>query len=358
MPFKEHLENTFKNNPAPTPIPRMVLCSLCTTLPLILGYILNQLPLAIFGGLFGFVLILNDHFGPLKQRIYHLFATFIFLSLAFYLGAIISGNNILIAVALFLISFILGKSKEYGVELERLLLFMALQILTASGSPGMKEHFWGLMLYCTFAFINYIVCLTFVFLFSRHATEFMSSKRQTFKKIINQKKSTRFAFIFATTTTLGFILANALHISRGYWAVGTTLIVMLPDSTQSLYKSAQRLLGTFVGVVIAAFLVRLGHDPITLILFVLISAYFAPLGLIRNYWLGNIFIAALILFLLEISSAHHTGSFDLAILRTIDIGLGCLLGVIGSFVNNPSIFLNLKNLKKWSFLPSTPAEKK
>jgi hypothetical protein len=345
MPYKEHLENTFKLNPAPTPIPRMVLCSLCTTLPLILGYILHQLPLAIFGGLFGLVLILNDHFGPLKQRIYHLIVTFIFLSLAFYVGAVVSSNNTLVALTLFLISFILGKSKDYGVELERLLLFMALQVLTASSSPEMKDQFWGLMLYCTFAFLNYIVCLTLVFLFSRHATEFMMSKRKTFKKIINQKQSTRFAFIFATTTTLGFILANALHISRGYWAVGTTLIIMVPNSTQSFYKSAQRLLGTFLGVVIAAFLVRFGHDPISLILFVLVAAYFAPLGLIRNYWVGNMYIAALILFLLEISSVNHTGSFDLAVLRTLDIGLGCLLGIIGTFVNNPSIFLPSKKLK-------------
>lgn len=138
-----------------------------------------------------------------SDAIYHLITTFIFLSGAFYPGAKIEGNNTLIALSLFLISFILGKAKEYGVELERLLLFMA-------------------------------------------------SKRQTFKKIITQKQSTRFAFIFASTTTLG------------------------------------------------------------LILFVLIAAYFAPLGLIRNYWLGNIFIAALILFLLEISSTQHTESLNLA----------------------------------------------
>ena len=344
MPLKEHLENTLKLNPAPTPISRMVLCSLCTTLPLILGFALNQLTLAIFGSLLGFVLILNDHFGPLKQRIYHLITTFFFLSGALYLGAVISSSNLLVAIILFIISFILGKAKDYGLELERLLLFMALQILTAAGTPGLREQFWNLMPYCFFAFINYILCLTFVFLISRHSTEFMSSKRQTFKKIINQKQSTRFAFNFAITITTGFILANILHISRGYWVVGTALIVMLPDSIQSFYKSAQRLLGTFIGVIIAAFLVRLGHDPISLILFVLIAAYFAPLGLIRNYWLGNIFIAALILFLLEISSAQHTGSFELAILRTKDIGLGCLLGVIGTFVNNPSFFNKKKKI--------------
>ncbi|MDO9184059.1 MAG: FUSC family protein [Bacteriovorax sp.] len=343
MPLKEHLENTFKLTPSSTPIPRMVLCSLCTTLPLILGFVLNQLPLAIFGGLFGFVLILNDHFGPLRQRINHLAITFLLLSLSFYLGAILANNNLMTALALFIISFILGKAKNFGIELERLLLFMALQILTAAGSPGIKDFFWSIMLYFTLAFLNYIICLTLIYYFFRHASEFMASKRETFKKIINQKETNRFAIVFALTTTLGFILANILHISRGYWVVGTTLIVMLPNSTQSIYKSAQRLVGTFVGVLLAAFCLHFGHDPISLILFVLVAAYFAPLGLTRNYWLGNIFIAALILFLLEISSGKNTDSIDLAKLRTIDIGLGCLLGIIGSFINDPSF---LKKFKK------------
>jgi MFS family permease len=339
MPFKDHLDNTLKLTPVQTPVPRMVLCSLCTTLPLILGYFLHQLPLSIFGGLFGFVLILNDHFGPYKKRIAHLTVTFIFLSLAFYLGAMISQNIPLTAISLFIISFILGKSKDYGVELERLLLFMALQILTASGSPSLAQHFPGILMYCFFAYINYLLCLTLVHFFLKSPEEFIHSKRETLQKIFLQKHSTRFALIFSITTTIGYLLANWMHIGRGYWVVGTTLIVMLPDTYKSFYKSIQRLLGTFLGVVAAAFLVQLGHDPILLIFFVLISAFFAPLGLLRNYWLGNIFIAALILFLLEISSPDVKGSIDLAKLRTLDIALGCLLGVIGTLINDPSVII-------------------
>jgi len=344
MPFqlKEHLDNTLKLTPVPTPIPRMVLCSLCTTFPLILGFFLHQLPLAIFGGLFGFVLILNDHFGPYKHRLQHLCVTFVLLSLAFYLGAMVSQNILLTAIALFIMSFMVGKSKDYGVELERLLLFMTLQILTASGSPALAEHFAGILLYCLFSFINYIICLSLVYFYFKPPAEFIKSKRKTFQKIFSQSHSTKFALVFSVTATLGYLLANWMEISRGYWVVGTTLIVMLPDTYKSFYKSTQRLLGTFLGVVIAAFLVNLGHNPLLLISFVLISAYFAPLGLMRNYWLGNIFVAALIHFLLEISAPDVTSSFELAKLRTIDIALGCLLGVIGSLINNPTVILPSK----------------
>lgn len=337
--MQDHLDNTLKLTPVPTPVPRMVLCSLCTTLPLILGYFLNQLPLAIFGGLFGFVLILNDHFGPLKHRLQHLSVTFVLLSLAFYLGAMIAHNIPMTAIALFAISLLVGKSKDYGVELERLVLFIALQILTASGAEGLSENFVGILWYCLFSFVNYIVCLTLVYFFFRPQAEFIQSKRKTLQKVLTQSHSTRFAFIFAVTTTVGYLLANWMNISRGYWVVGTTLIVMLPDTYKSFYKSTQRLLGTFLGVVIAAFLVNLAGDPILLILFVLIAAYLAPLGLMRNYWLGNIFIAALIHFLLEISAPDVKGSFELARIRTIDIALGCMLGIIGSLINDPSVII-------------------
>lgn len=337
--LQTHLDNTLKLAPVPTPLPRMVLCSLCTTLPLILGYFLHQLPIAIFGGLFGFVLILNDHFGPIKHRLQHLLVTFILLSIAFYLGAMIAQNIPLTAIALFIMSFILGKTKEYGAELERLLLFMALQILTASGSLGLSEHFTGIMLYCFFSFLNYIVCLLVVFFFFQPKAEFIQSKRKTLKTVFSHHDSTKFAVLFSLTTTIGYLLANWMQISRGYWVVGTTLIVMLPDTYKSFTKSIQRLLGTFLGVVIAAFLVKLAQDPLLLILFVLISAYFAPLGLMRNYWLGNIFIAALIHFLLEISAPNLTTSFELAKLRTVDIALGCLLGTLGSLINDPSVIL-------------------
>lgn len=342
MPFKEHVENTLKFNPAPSPFSRMVLCSLCTTLPLVLGYGLNQLPLAIFGSLTGFALSLSDHFGPLNKRIHHLFVTSLFLTISLFVGAVLIGQEGFIALLLFVLAFLLGKSKDYGVELERVLLFSSLQLLAGAGTAGIKEHLHWILFYISIALLNYVICLVLIYLYSKNAPEFVASKRQTFKKIINQKETNRFAFLFATTATIGYLIANYFHISRGYWVVGTILLVMLPDSTQSLYKSVQRLLGTFVGVMIGALLMRFGHDPITLMIFCLIAAYFAPLGLIRNYWLGNIFIAALVLFLLEISKTAHISSFDLALLRTTDIALGCLLGSLGALINNPSILIHSK----------------
>jgi uncharacterized membrane protein YccC len=66
----------------------------------------------------------------------------------------------------------------------------------------------------------------------------------------------------------------------------------------------------------------------------------------RNYWVANIFIAALVVFLLELTKSQHTGSLDIALLRATDIGLGCLLGLIGTLINNPKIIFPLKAEEK------------
>jgi uncharacterized membrane protein YccC len=143
----------------------------------------------------------------------------------------------------------------------------------------------------------------------------------------------------ACMACIGLGTAQYLHVERGYWVVGTILIVMMPDHYSSLYRSFQRLLGTTIGVVAASLIIKFGNYPIVLISFCTICAFLAPLGLIKNYWLGNVFIAGLILFFLEISNmTPHTGDFDLAIIRLTDIGLGCLLGSIGTLIAFPEVF--------------------
>jgi uncharacterized membrane protein YccC len=334
--LKEHFENTIKLTPAPVPISHMVLCSITVIFPLIVGFNLNQLHFAIFGSLSALALSLNDHFGPLKKRITHLLITQVFLIAAFYLGAVLEGYYYLMGILIFSISFLLGKTKNHGVELERILVFSTLQILAASGIEGTHDIFPQILSYFILSLINYLLCLLLIQYFFQNRSELISSKRQIFTKVINQHESTRFALFFSFTVTAAYFLANYLHISRGYWVVGTTVLVMLPDSTQSFYKSAQRLIGTFLGVIIGAFFIQLNYSSTGLIFFCLMASSMTPLGLSRNYWIGNIFIAALVLFLLELSNPNPLESIDLAILRVTDIAIGCLFGVLGTLLNKYS----------------------
>lgn len=140
MALKEHIDKTFRIDPGPTPIFKMALSSLAMTIPLVIGYINNHLFVSMIGSLMGLLIYLNDHFGSFTVRIKHLIATFIFLSLAFMVGAYSAGNNTLIIIVLFILSFLVGKSKDFGVELEKIMLFVTLQFLTASSSKIYKTE--------------------------------------------------------------------------------------------------------------------------------------------------------------------------------------------------------------------------
>ena len=336
MSLKHHISETLKLAPAPSPWPRMILCALSVTLPLIAGYLRQDQASAIYGALFAFTMILNDHFGPLKNRVLHLLSVFFFLACAFAFGLLISGSLPLVMISLFIMAFILGKSKGLGLELERLLLTSTFQLLTASQTPGLREHFLKPVAYASVSLLNYIVCLVLVFLVMRHAPNFQKSKRLELLEAIKKKDSIRYAFTLATISCLGLFLAHYFNLERGHWMVGTILIVMMPNKTLSFQRSFQRIFGTLLGGLIASLIIHFTDGPIWTITFCAVAAFLAPLGLIKNYWLGNTFIAAFILLFLDFGHPAPTDSdFQYAMVRLTDIALGCLVGAIGTLIAFP-----------------------
>lgn len=330
MPIIEHLTNSLKITPGPSPKPRMVLAALSISLPLLIGKFENQIATSMFGALFALVLILNDHFGPLKKRIIHLLTTFLLLCLSLLLGDFLNGHEILIYITLFFSTFLLGKVKEHGIVLERMILFCVLYMLTIADSPSIKNHILGPITYSSMAFAIYVIILTIIYFIKKDTLEFVRSKRKTFKVAITKSANNYFSVIYASTTMLSYIFCKYLHIDRAYWVTGTVLIVMLPDTYKSYYKAFQRLLGTILGVLMASICLSFIHTPMAIILFVFIFALFAPLGMMRNYWIGNLFIAALIVFFLETASTtpHY---WHLSFLRIIDISIGCFIGMFSTY---------------------------
>lgn len=337
MPFKDHIENTLRISPEPTPLFKMILSAIAITTPLIIGYFSNHLFVSMFGSLMGLVFYLNDPFGPLVKRTKHLLVTFLLLMLALAVGAVSVGNDLLIVPILFILSFMVGKSKNFGVDLERMMLFITLQFLTASSEVVIKLQLEDLIYFSLIAFLNYLVWAAIIFKTTNHQVAEMVSKRETVKKIITQNKSSYFPFLCALFSCVGYITAKKLEFSHANWIVGTALIVMLPDSYQSIYKSTQRVLGTTAGVLLAAAVLTYVHDPKLLIVFIFLMSFLMPHGLAKNYWVANIYIAAMILFFLEIAAPQSIATHHLAYWRIVDIAIGCFIGVLAALVINPDI---------------------
>lgn len=338
MPLKNHIENTLRLNPEPTPFFKMLINSLGISTPLVVGYLLNlpMLP-SMFAGLMGLVFYLNDHFGKITERLKHLVYVFVLLMLAMYAGALLHASPPSVLAIVFLLSFLVGKIKNHGLELERLIIFLALQFLTASSDPLVKEHLGDLLTFSFFSLINYFFWIILIQFLFKHHNQKINRKRDIWQKVWNEK-SLRFPLICAFGTSLSLLIAWWFKFSHANWTVATALIVMLPDSYLGIYKSVQRLLGTVAGVIIATLLLSLGAStPVILLILIFICAFLIPVGLAKNYWIGNIAIAALIIFFLEIAHPHSIEIYHLAYWRILDIAIGSFIGVLSAFLMKPQI---------------------
>lgn len=333
MSLKAHISDSLRLQKAPSPWPRMILCALSVTLPLVGGVLFKEERSSIYGALLGFILILNDHFGPLKQRIVHLLTAFMFLAIAFMVGLLVANTPWLLLPLLFIMAFMLGKTKGLGIELERLVLFSTFQMLNAALTPQLQGHAFKLFIYAGLSLANYLVCLCLVYFSMKHTPNFQRRKREELKEAFSRTESHRYAFTLAFVSCTGLLLSNLFHVERGQWMVGTILIVMMPSKSQSFHRSFQRIVGTFIGVLLSSILLHFIKVPIYIIPFATVAAFLAPLGLIKNYWLGNAFIAALIMFFLQFGTLDSHA--NLGMLRIIDISMGCVIGAIGTVIAFP-----------------------
>ncbi len=341
MPLKQHLEEALKISQNQTAFHKNLLSCVAMTLPLIIGYFRDEAFISMFGGLMGLVYFLNDHYAPLKKRIFHLITCHVFFMIALIIGAQSVQLTWIIGFFIFLLAFIVGLSKGHGPEVERLSLFVALEFLTASSDPIIKKSLWGLILYSHITLFFYLIFIFSSFSFYKNdlstIVQKVKSKRETLKHFLKSPKSFKFPILCSLLATSSYFIFHYLQFSHLHWIIGTALIVMLPDSIQGIYKSWQRIVGTLFGVVVASLLISFHQHPFLIILGVAFFSFQMPRGLSKNYWVGNVHIAALIILFLEFALPNSVANHHLAFWRFIDIVIGSLIGILCSIILKPSI---------------------
>ncbi len=142
------------------------------------------------------------------------------------------------------------------------------------------------------------------------------------------------SLVLQTTLRFGLITFMAALLSthvdlfvRAYWIPVSAVAVMSGASLIATYHRAiQRMLGTFIGIFIAAALLALHPNPWVLALLIFTFTAIIELCIVRNYGLAVIFITPNALLIAE-TITGGTESFLTA--RLIDITLGSLIGFIG-----------------------------
>ncbi len=140
----------------------------------------------------------------------------------------------------------------------------------------------------------------------------------------------------ALTIGIGALLAGIVGLlligDHWYWAMVAAVAALGGAHLQArLVRGSQRLVGTLLGVVIAAGLLALHLPPLATILVAVLCQVGAELYVNRNYGLAMLFITPLALLMVEL--AYPSDPITLLVDRTLDTLIGVVVGTAVAVVS-------------------------
>ncbi len=140
----------------------------------------------------------------------------------------------------------------------------------------------------------------------------------------------RFGLRITMAGVVAFILAHAFNLPQGYWAVFTAVLVTQASVGGSLKAAVDRLIGTFVGAIVGAAAVTTVPPGDTFALGGALALALVPMSILSAIY-PVLRVAPVTVVILLLGSAGSTeGPFLAAILRTMEVGLGGIVGLVVS----------------------------
>lgn len=124
-----------------------------------------------------------------------------------------------------------------------------------------------------------------------------------------------------------FLLADALHLSQGYWAVLTAVIIMQASVGGSVKATIDRMVGTLSGAVYGAAVAFLIPRTTELELVAALVVALVPLALLSALNPGYRVAPITAIIVLLSPSSQDIGPIEYAVDRTIEIALGSIVGL-------------------------------
>jgi len=143
------------------------------------------------------------------------------------------------------------------------------------------------------------------------------------RDVLAERRTRRHLVRYALAVLVAGSVATGLGIGHPYWAMVSAVVPMAArDLAGQLVRGAHRLLGTLVGLGLAAALLALPLHGVLLVAVVVLLQVGAELLVGRNYGLALVFVTPLALLLGQLAVTHPAGP----LLR--DRGLETLVGVV------------------------------
>ena len=132
------------------------------------------------------------------------------------------------------------------------------------------------------------------------------------------------------------IAAALLGLDRAYWAVAASVLILHAgmDWTRTLQRGAERLLGTWVGLLLAGAVLLVHPQGLWLVLVIMVVQFTIESTVMRNYALATVFITTAAITIA--SGGQKVGDVPgLLLARGVDTTIGCVIALLVFVVLTP-----------------------
>ncbi|RUQ20915.1 FUSC family protein [Kocuria sp. HSID16901] len=144
---------------------------------------------------------------------------------------------------------------------------------------------------------------------------------QPWNKIIQQ------GLLFFAAAGIAGVLGELSGISHSYWAmVAAVAPIAQPSVTARLYKCIQRIVGTFGGVMVTAFLLSSGLQQWHMVVWIVILQFLAEAFVMRNYGFAMLFVTPLALMMVQL--AQPAPPEDILTARMAETAIGAAVSFV------------------------------
>ena len=140
----------------------------------------------------------------------------------------------------------------------------------------------------------------------------------------------RYTVCYGAAAAAALFAATALGVKEPFWATLVVLMVMRREGIACVELTIHYALGTILGVVVSAALMRFVSDPVALATLATLAAALARVGFALNPSLGYMAFTTFIMLLEQVLAGSGAGVPHLLETRLYDVSVGCLLALTGT----------------------------
>ena len=163
---------------------------------------------------------------------------------------------------------------------------------------------------------------------------FLSQQKYELKTLLSNLRLDspvfRFALRVSMAISVGLLIGHWLpYAAHSYWIVLTIVIILRPTFSMTRQRRADRIIGTIIGCVVTAIVIRFVHSNIVLMAILFLSIVATPTFIYLRYRYTAIAVSLMILLQMHLVAPSNT---NLVSERLIDTLIGAAVATVFSFV--------------------------